>query len=156
MALNGYLTRGLSRALLVCAGLLLVLGCGEDSPAEPEAQVLSGEWEYSFVATNPDPCPIEPVPVGCSGAGVLDFVQSGTSLRGNYEVRGACQSCGVVADFGDSGEIEALALSDGKISFTIMSCRFTASQPKQGDDVVTGKVSCPNPESNGSWRMTRK
>jgi len=156
MALNRYFTRGLFGSLLVSVAFLLVLGCEEETPEQPQARTLSGEWEYSFVATNPDPCPIEPVPVGCSGGGVLIFVESGTSVRGSYEVRGGCQTCGSAADYGDSGDVETLEVSEGKISFSIMSCRFTALQPKPGDDLVTGDVSCPNPESAGSWRMTRK
>jgi len=153
-----HFTRGLLVPSLMCAGLVLVLACEDDSPAEPgpAAQDLSGEWEYSFVARNPDPCPVEPVPVGCGGAGVLSFVQTGESVRGSYEVRGACQTCGVAADYGDSGALETLEVSNGQISFSLMSCQFTAPQPRQGDEVVRGDVSCSNPESSGSWQMTRK
>jgi len=160
MALSVHVTRGLFGLLLVCAGFLLVLGCEEESPEQPQVQAqvqaLSGEWVYSFVATNPDTCPIVPVPVGCSGGGVLSFVESGTSLRGSYEVRGGCQSCGVAEDYGGSDDLESLQVADGKISFTIMSCRFAALVPKPGDSSVVGNVSCPDYESEGSWRMTRK
>ena len=155
--MSGRLTRSLLGALLMCTGLLLALGCGGEAPApaEPEVRALWGEWELSFSATNPDTCPIEPVPVGCGGGGVLSFARSGTTTRGSYSYRGGCQSCGHAEDYGGSGGLETLEVSDGKISFTLMSCQFTALEPKSGDDLVTGNVSCPRFESDGTWRMTR-
>jgi hypothetical protein len=133
-----------------------MLGCGEESPTEPEAHVLAGEWDYSFVATNPIICPVEPVPVGCSGGGVLRFVQSGTSLQGSYTLFAGCQSCGSASDFGGPGDIEDLEVSGSEVRFSIAACSFSALLPERQEDLITGVVSCPDFEANGSWRMAKK
>jgi hypothetical protein len=118
--------------------------------------ILVGEWEYWFVATNPITCPVEPVPVGCGGGGVLRFYQSGTSLRCSYTLRAGCQNCGSAWDYGGSGTIEDLDVSGNEVRFSMIGCRFTALLPEQPVDQIDGDVTCTNPESKGSWRMTRK
>jgi hypothetical protein len=122
---------------------------------EPRS-VLFGEWEYWFVATNPIRCPVEPVPVGCGGGGVLRFFESGDSLRCSYTVSAGCQDCGSAWDYGGPGSIEDLDISDGEVKFSIIGCQFTAPLPERPVDQIDGDVYCASTESSGSWRMTKK
>ncbi|MDH4038788.1 MAG: N-6 DNA methylase [Candidatus Krumholzibacteria bacterium] len=156
--LEGFCKQRRSFWLLVCSGLLLI-GCGEESTVEPKAHILDGEWAYSFAATSPVVCPAVPVLVGCSGGGVLLFTGSGTSLQCAYSLRGACQDCGFVGDYGSSGNVENLGVSKGEVRFQIANCQFTAQLPMSAEDQIAGVVSCTmglDPEPSGSWRMIRK
>jgi len=159
MASDGLPEQKRSRALLVCAGLIMLLGCSEESAVAPEATVLVGDWDYSFVATNPITCPVVPVPVGCSGGGILSFVQSDSSLQGSYTVVAGCQTCGYAADYGGSGTIEDLALSKSEVSFTILHCRFTALLSQGPEGPMVGDITCKidsQTESRGRWCMRKK
>lgn len=148
--------------LLALAGVLLLLGCSEEShesPLEPEVSILAGEWDYSFVATSPVECSVVIVPVGCSGGGVLQFTQSGTSLQGTYTLRGACQTCDYAADYGGSGNVKDLDVSESEVSFSIANFQFVAPLPDHAEDQIAGDISGTmglDPDPSGSWRMTKK
>jgi hypothetical protein len=147
-------------AWLLCVGTFILIGCSRECPTEPikSKQMLPGDWDFSFSASNPSPCPNAPVTERCSGAGVLKFVLSGDSLEGSSSYRFSCQTCEWAGDFGDSGPLEDFKVSDCNLTFSIAVCRFRASLPEQEQDQIIGVVSCSlgtDINVNGTWRMTK-
>ena len=106
---------------LLCVGLFILFGCSKESSTEPEKEIkndhiLAGDWQVSFYALNETSCPVPEVTEGCGGAVALHFIGSGTTLQGSSSFRFACQTCGVAVDYGGSGPLEDLELTESNLS----------------------------------------
>jgi hypothetical protein len=121
---------------------LLLSGCSKEAPTTPEVEILTGESEYSLVATNPTDCPVVPVQVGCNGGGILEFVPVDDSVECTYKWVGGCQTCGWAGDMASWGPLDDFRISGRELSFSISPCRYTGVLPEGPVAEITGEVTC--------------
>jgi hypothetical protein len=151
--MNPTFARGAVASLLV---LLSIAGCGGDP--DPGTAHLAGTWNYSYTASEPEGCTIQPELVpGLGAGGRLDLAHWGPVVSGRWEERGGLQTCGLAADWADGGTIEA-TISGKSLEFEIRGNHFSADLPSGDTDVIEGTVTCSWGDDGtleGTWRMTR-
>ena len=146
--------RGIAASFLA----ILAFAGGGRAPASGSAH-LAGEWDYTYTASEPEGCAVQPELVpGLSAGGTLDLAHWGPVLSGTWEERGGDQTCGIAGDWMDDGTLEP-TITGRTLTFEIRGNRFRAEIPPGNPDVIEGNVTCAWGDDGGTlegtWRMTR-
>jgi len=132
--------------------LLLALGsCGSDSAPAPSALPVSGSWKVSQV--------VQGGGATCGEGGALALTQSGASLAGTFNARGACETSSIAVDFVRSGNVEAGSVDGTAIHFTLGVCQYSGTLVGNPPTLVSGSVTCTGlPATSGallgSWEAS--
>jgi hypothetical protein len=141
--------------LLLLAGMVLLVACGDDSSGPDDGVDIEGTWTWSAEISNVE------FELTCDASGDAIIEQSGSQFTGQIvNGTGSCSGPGGSQPFDPNGAIGGV-IDDDNVELSDDFCEYTGVATGNPVTEVDGNVTCVFPtdeediQMTGTWQMNR-